>query len=1183
VEKTDGPKKHDRPSTELGTVVERPSRPSSSKRSKDTEPEKPFHDATTHPAKHHSPVSPRIAPEAASERESQVPTLDTIERGNYEVFGEIARGGLGRILRARDKRLDREVAIKELHYRLGNVEARFGREMRLTARLQHPSIVPIYEAGRWPSGEPFYAMKLVAGRSLADVAEDAESIEERLRLLPNIVDVAEAIAYAHSERILHRDLKPANVLVGPFGETVLIDWGLAKDLEHDHPLTEEELPQPDDHLDDILDASEMSFATGSGAVIGTPAFMPPEQARGEAVDERADVYSLGALLYHVLAGVRPYDGIRRGKLLDAVVREPPEPIDELAPEIPPDLVAIIEKAMAREPVDRYPTAAELVEDLQAFSAGKLVASYEYTIGELVRRFVERQKAAIVTAALGICALAAVGVWAFVSISDQRDRAQASATEAREARDLEAEARHLAEDRIELLNLEKATSMLETDPTGAIAWLKELGTPLPGAPTVAIDAADRGVARQTLRGHTDRIWTASFSPDGTLLATGSSDNTVRVWTLGTNSATRLGGHHARVVAVAFSPDGAHLASVGHDGEVCVYDAEGTQNVDCDSSHRGAANALAWSPDSATLATIGADESIRIRSATSSEPRAVLHAKTDRNPRVRFTPDGTRLVSGSHDGALYVWDVARGEQTLVLSGHEGPVTFFDISPDGSTVVSASEDATVRLWDLATGEGRLLGMHTAEVSVAVFDATGQRVASAGLDHRVVVWEVAGGVAVELEGHAERITRLAFHPTSNRLASGSWDRTVHLWDLSSGEAQVLRGHGDVVSWVGFSPDGDTLASASWDGELRVWPAEPNGSRVVGQHEIGIHTVAVSPDGSLIASGGHDDKVILWTLMGDGERMRLLGQHSDHVYRVRFSPDGAWVASSSDDRTVRLFATGSDESHVLRGHEADVEEIAFSPDGRHLASAGEDNRVFLWDVETRAGTPLEGHEQPVTSVVFSPDGALLASASRDRTVRLWNVEDGSPGRSFEDHALEVWGIAFSPDGSTLASASLDDRVLLWDVATGDRVVLSDELGAARLLAYSPDGAHLAVASSSRHLWLCEVADRRCRELEGHATTVTHLFFSDDGLALITTSGDGTIRAWDTATHESRVYRGHRAAVFEADLTPDGAWLVSGSADTTVRRWRFGLPPRPDELPTFLEALSTASLSAGGPRTGSVR
>jgi serine/threonine protein kinase len=338
--------------------------------------------------------------------------LPTVERENYEMLGEIAVGGIGRIHRAREGRLGRPVAIKEL---LGEaspvIEARFVREALITARLQHPSIIPIYEAGRWPTGELFYAMKLVDGRSLAEVLE-GRGYAQRLELLPHVLAVAEAIAYAHSRHILHRDLKPANILVGEFGETLVIDWGLAKDLsEHQVPPIAGLAPSRGPAFDSYSreDATSESL-TMQGAVIGTPAYMPPEQAAGNAVDERADVYALGAILYHVLAGCPPYVGGSPMDVVHRVLTGPPTPLNQQQSGIAKDLSTIVEKAMARAPRTRYPTALELADDLRRFQTGQIVGAHVYSSRELLRRFVRRHRAPLLVALAVLAALIAVALY-----------------------------------------------------------------------------------------------------------------------------------------------------------------------------------------------------------------------------------------------------------------------------------------------------------------------------------------------------------------------------------------------------------------------------------------------------------------------------------------------------------------------------------------------------------------------------------------------------------------------------------------------------------------------------------------------------------------------------------------------------------------------------------------------------
>jgi len=314
--------------------------------------------------------------------------LPAAGNARYVLDREIARGGMGRVFEGRDLRLQRTVAIKMLRAQDAALAVRFEREVKLAARLQHPGVVPVYDAGFWPSGEPFLVMKLVLGQSLARVIRDADTRDDRLALLPNVIAAAEAIAYAHDQGIVHRDLKPSNILVGAFGETVVVDWGLAKDLRAGGAASEP----------DATGATPpVAGDTAAGAVVGTPSYMPPEQAAGHPVDPRADVYALGAILYYVLAGTSPQAASPSAPAAARGAIARPVPLAELEPGLPPDLLAVVDKALSADAAGRYPSAFELADDLKRFSGGQLVVARDYSPGAHVMRFVARHPLAIAVA------------------------------------------------------------------------------------------------------------------------------------------------------------------------------------------------------------------------------------------------------------------------------------------------------------------------------------------------------------------------------------------------------------------------------------------------------------------------------------------------------------------------------------------------------------------------------------------------------------------------------------------------------------------------------------------------------------------------------------------------------------------------------------------------------------------
>ncbi len=401
-------------------------------------------------------VDATMAAGSSSERdraaglEGNLGALPIIDVETYVLDKEIARGGMGRIVAAEDQRLGRRVALKVLLEPAGDQLGRFQREALITARLQHPGIVPVYEAGRWPSGEPFFAMKLVAGLPLDRVIAETRSLDERLALLPRIAAATDAIAYAHNQRVVHRDLKPANVLIGDFGETVVIDWGLAKDLDAGDSLdSAARAPRkvmvpltvpPEAERGTPPTPPRSSYSTASstltiaGAVMGTPAYMAPEQARGEAVDQRADVFALGAMLYHLLAGAPPYNAKTATDVIAAAALGRVVPLVEREARAPADLVAIVQRAMAQDPARRYAHAGELADELRRFLTGQLVSAHRYTRSQRLARFVKKHRAAVTIATIATVAFAVGGTVAVTSIVRERDRAQHESTVASARRD-----------------------------------------------------------------------------------------------------------------------------------------------------------------------------------------------------------------------------------------------------------------------------------------------------------------------------------------------------------------------------------------------------------------------------------------------------------------------------------------------------------------------------------------------------------------------------------------------------------------------------------------------------------------------------------------------------------------------------------------------------------------------------
>ena len=522
----------------------------------------------------------------------------------------------------------------------------------------------------------------------------------------------------------------------------------------------------------------------------------------------------------------------------------------------------------------------------------------------------------------------------------------------------------------------------------------------------------------LEGHQKVVYGLSFSPDGKMLASGSEDNTIKLWSTDGRLLHTLIGHQGPVSSVSFSPNGRTLASGSYDNTIKLWSTDG-RLLHTFTGHQSQVWGVSFSPDGKTLASGSVDHTIKLWSLD-GRPLHTLTGHQDVVTSVSFSPDGKMLASGSWDNTIKLWSTD-GRLLYTLTGHQGGVRSVRFSPDGKTLAAGSGDDTIKLWST---DGRLLNTwtgHQGWVSSVSFSSDGKTLASGGWDTTIKLWSLDGRLLHTLTGHQRAVMSVSFSPDGKTLASGSYDATIKLWNTDGRELYPLTGHHGSVKSVSFSPDGKTLASGSEDGTIKLWSTDGRLLYTLTGHQNVVKSVSFSPDGKTLASGSGDNTIRLWSL--DGRLLHTLTGHQGPVSSVSFSPYDKMLVSGSEDGTIKLWSLNGRLLHTLTGHQGPVSGVSFSPDGKTLASGSGDNTIKLWNTDGRLLHTLTGHQAWVWGVSFSPDGKTLTSGSDDGTIKLWSTD----GRLLHTLTAHQNGV-FSPDGKTLVSWSVAGTIKLWSL-----------------------------------------------------------------------------------------------------------------------------------------------------------
>jgi WD40 repeat protein len=994
-----------------------------------------------------------------------------VRLGRFEIRRELGRGGFGVVFLAFDPLLGREVALKVPRAGAlvdGALRRRFQHEAQAAARLDHPNIVPVYDAGE-AGPLCFIASAFCPGVTLAAwLQERTEPVCWR-EAAALVAALADGVQHAHSRGVLHRDLKPSNVL--------LVSGESAAPTTHNSPLTTQQPKITDFGLAKLLTAEAGVAAsvvqTRSGAIVGTARYMAPEQAEGKTneIGTAADVYALGAILYELITGRPVFEAQSDLAVLEQVRSQEPIAPRRHRPNLPRDVATICLKCLRKQPSHRYRSAAELAEDLQRLLAGEPIQARAVGLGERLMKWAKRRPAPAAVVSV-TCLAATLLIFMSVAFNFQLTQEKGATNQAlqREVQTNAELTRALYFHRINLAhhewlanNVGRTEELLDACPPELRQWewryLKRL--------------CQSGFA--TFLGHDDEVTGVAFDAKGKRVASASADGTIKVWDAETGQVLHtLRGHAGRVEDVAFSPDGQQMASAGYDQTVKVWDVATGNECYTLRGHDAEVACVAFSPDGQRLASASWDKTVKVWDAATGRLLHTLAEHPDRVFSVTFSPDGRRLATGSQD--VRVWDATTGDLLGACTANPvepliwvGSVAFH---PDGQRLASANGNKTVYIWDSTTWKAlHVLRGHSSGVGSVRFSPDGERLASASYDQTVRLWDTARGAELQiLRGHtALPVFSVAFAPDGQRLASGGGDKTVRVWDALAGQ-ESLTIPGDQHDHVAWSADGRFIATAgSYDDRaVVVWDAHTGKLlRRLAGHTGLTFSVAFRPDSRYLASAGEDKSVKVWDT-NTWEEVATLQDHSQPIYHVTYSPDGKQLASASDDETVKIWDPDTQQViRTLQGHKGAVNSVKFSPDGKRLASASEDKTIRIWNAATgQLIRTLSGHSLGVNSVAFDPTGKHVATGSKDATVKVWNLATGQENFSFKGHAGSVLDTAFSPDGRRLASASDDYTVKLWDVASGhEALTLRPQLGSVSSVAFSPDGTRLLCGAVGMKIW----------------------------------------------------------------------------------------------------------------------
>jgi len=1026
---------------------------------------------------------------------------------------------------------------------------------------EHPNVVNLREV--YFDEPPYYIeMDYVQGKDLQSWCRqhggvDQVPLETRLEI---VAQIADGLQTAHEAGVIHRDIKPGNILLGGKSpqpgdvQAKLSDFGIGQVLS-------------EEYLAGVTKAGfTQTLVSPNSSQSGTHLYMAPELIAGEPASIQSDLYSLGVVLFQLLAG-----DLRLPVTVDWA-RSVPNSI----------LREDLEHCFCGDPKQRFASASLLARNLRSLRQReeKLLAQQA---AAAARERAAYRRGLVRAAGVAVVLVAAFAGLALFAWGQARNASRNAEAEA-DQRQLVQEAYREVSQALNQIKIQRTEELFATDPGSALAHLalhlrEEPTNRLAGIRLVsALSQRNFSLPVGAPLQHSGKVNSMHFSPDGIRILTASDDKTVRIWHAQTaEPAGEPLDHMDSVTLVRSSPDGRLVATGSADGSVWLFDAAsgrvefGPFRHDTRMDTR--INALRFSPDGRILASGDSLGMVRLWETLTGQPLAVPIEHADTINSAEFSRQGDRLVTASMDDTARVWDVRTGSPVTPPIEHQSGVLMAQFSPDGTRFVTASADRTARIWDAATGQPRSEALrHGGEVNSARFSPDAKWVLTSSLDNTARLWDAS--TVEPVFGpfmHREGVVAAEFSRDGQFVVTASLDKTARVWEVKTGLpwTEPIPHPAEVFSAY-FNPAGRELATLAGN-EVFLWDIRPGQIRPeVLPHAAAINAAAWSPDGTKVLSVSDDKTARIWT-WADGNVASQSLLHDQPVRLAAWGRTGEWILTAAGSR-ARVWNAETRQLKTELNEKGTIWAAQLSPEGTRVALGTAENQLSIWDLGKPEAPlrPPPQHSAVVWNVQFSPDGRWLATASADRTARLWNAATGQPQVGPLQHEASVRPIQFSPDGQTLATGSTDRTARLWHVTTGQPLAQPLQHGSEVLsVQFSPAGLLLVTASADQQARVWEVQTGRLAIPPIQCGGVVWFTqFSPDGKSVVTASADKKVRIWDVSTGlpVSEPYL-HDSEVQWVGFSPDGGSILTVAGS---RSYRWSVPKPPEDMLDTLVPIAEA-------------